>query len=141
MRFSQADKRLRKLNRYPHFARPMVKEKNKYMCCFCGEFSELNFNMCSVNIHKYGELTLNEKGNMYLGSTQQGYSHLTCFEKNFITEHDSNCGHCNKSIKISLLAIKLAVYVYRKRGIYKLACCHSKCFKKIKHSSFPLFTI
>jgi hypothetical protein len=120
-------------------ASSMAKEKNKYMCCLCGEFSELNSNMCSVNIHEHCELALNEKGNMYLGSTQQGYSHLSCFQEKFKADSDSECALCNKPIKVKLLAIKLAVYVYRKRGDYSLVSCHSRCFRKEKHSSFPLF--
>ena len=116
------------------------KARTTYMCCLCGVFSETGPGLCAVNLHDFTTLELNEQKNWYGGSFQKGYAHLPCLEPYIPSDEtdDNHCTVCRSSIRTSSTALKLAVYVYRKRGCYSVIPMHEKCFRKIKHEQFPL---
>ena len=115
------------------------KARTTYMCFFCGIFSETGPGLCAVNLHDFKTLKLNEKKNGYEESFQKGYAHLPCLEQYLaFDEIDENmCAACRSVIQPPSTALKLAVYVYRKRGCYSVMPIHEKCFRKIKHEQFP----
>lgn len=119
------------------------KPRVKFMCFLCGESSEKAPELCSVNFHKFGEMTLNSKKNAFTGYFQQGCAHVSCLEKYMAKTglDPENCVVCGQSIKSSWSwAMKLAVYVYRKPGCASLLSIHNSCFKKIKVNEFALFS-
>ncbi len=116
------------------------KARTTYMCCLCGIFSETAPGLCAVNFYDFKKLKLNELKNGYAESFQNGYAHLPCLEKYLaFDETDENtCVTCRSVITNPSTALKLAVYVYRKRGCYSVLPLHEKCFRKIKEEQFPL---
>ena len=114
--------------------------RTKHMCLLCGEFSENGPGFCAVNLHQFDELQLNEKKNGYNGFFQKGAAHLRCLEQYFDLDHldESTCAVCHSGVSSRRSGLKLAVYVYRKRGCYCVASLHEKCFRNIKHTDFPL---
>lgn len=119
------------------------KARTTYMCCLCGIFSETGPGLCAVNFHDFKKLRLNELKNGYAGSFQKGYAHLPCLEKYlaFDETEGNKCVACCSLIKTPSTALKLAVYVYRKRGCYSVIPIHEKCFRKIKQKQFPLLRL
>ncbi|MDT7043608.1 hypothetical protein [Candidatus Nitronereus thalassa] len=116
------------------------KARTQYMCLLCGIFSETGPGFCAVNLHDFKQLKLNELKNGYAESFQKGYAHLSCLEQ-FIPSGESdenNCAVCRSVIHQPSTALKLAVYVYRKRGCYTVIPIHEKCFRKIKQEQFHL---
>ncbi len=116
------------------------KARTTYMCFFCGKFSETCPGLCAVNLHDFKKLKLNELKNGYDESFQKGYAHLPCLEQylDFDDIDEHHCGACRSVIQNPSTALKLAVYVYRKRGCYSVIPIHEKCFLKIKQEQFPL---
>lgn len=116
------------------------KARTTYMCCLCGIFSETGPGFCAVNLHDFKKLKLNEQKNGYAESFQKGYAHLSCLEKYMTSDetHENTCAACRSAIYDPSTALKLAVYVYRKRGCYSVLSIHEKCFRKIKQEQFPL---
>lgn len=116
------------------------KGRTTYMCFVCGIFSETGPGLCAINFHDFKKLRLNELKNGYAESFQKGYAHLPCLENNLSSDEtdENNCASCHSVIKTPSTALKLAVYVYRKRGCYSVIPLHEKCFRKIKHAEFPL---
>jgi hypothetical protein len=95
-----------------------------------------------VNFHKRGELKLNEKKNAFIGFFQQGCAHVSCLKKYMAKAagDTENCVVCAQSIKSRLSqAMKLAVYIYSKRGCASLLNIHNSCFAKIKATESALF--
>ena len=119
------------------------KAPTTYMCFFCGVFSETGPGLCAVNLHNFKKLKLNELKNGYEESFQKGYAHLPCLENSIPSADtdESHCAVCRSSIRTPSTALKLAVYVYRKRGCYSVIPIHEKCFRKIKHDQFPLLRL
>ena len=121
----------------------MTSSKNArttYMCFLCGTFSETGPGFCAVNFHDFKKLKLNESKNGYAESFQKGYAHLSCLQQYISSgESDENsCAVCRSVIHQPSTALKLAVYVYRKRGCYTVIPMHEKCFRKNKQEQFPL---
>ena len=110
------------------------------MCLVCGIFSETGPGLCAINLHDFKKLKLNELKNGYEESFQKGYAHLPCLEQHitFGETNEHNCAACRSVIKTPTTAMKLAVYVYRKRGCHSVIPIHETCFRKIKHAEFPL---
>jgi len=120
------------------------KPKTKFVCCICGKSSETGPDLCSVNLHNFEVLKLNQKKNGYLGAFSKGTVHLSCIQKYLPNGKDEpgKCVVCRHSINgDSTPGLKLAIYVYRKRGCSAALDMHENCFKKIKSKSFPLIRL
>lgn len=92
-----------------------------------------------MNFHKSGELTLKDTKTAFIGFFQQGCAHVSCLEKYIAkaSRDTESCVVCAQSTKSRLSqAMKLAVYMYRKRGCASLLNIHNSCFNKIKVKEF-----
>lgn len=115
--------------------------KNKYVCMICGDASYPGPSICSVNLHDFEDLRLNEKKNGYLGVFQKGAAHYACLESYILKDASKleSCVVCDRAIDgVDCSAMKLAVYVYRKRGCAAVLSIHEKCFQQVKIENFPL---
>lgn len=119
---------------------PSSKKKNTYLCFLCGEFSESGPGFCSVNLHHFESLKLNDKKNGFKGAYQQGGAHQQCIEALLNAGNETTCAVCKKPISNSFLkrASKLAIYVFHKRGCASVIGVHDRCLKSIKSEKFPL---
>jgi|688.fasta_scaffold17677_7 hypothetical protein len=113
----------------------------KFVCLCCGQSSVNGPNLCSVNLHNFEALTENSKRNGYTGSFQSGAIHLKCIEPYFLKAEDAPecCMICERLIDAtSEPALKLAVYVYRRRGCSAVLSVHDRCFANFKIKEFFL---
>ncbi len=120
-------------------------ERNRYMCLFCGEFAQAGPGFASVNFHHFETLELNSKRTKYSFDFQMGGAHKECLSRYLANGEMGvhSCAVCNKRITSAQTnrATKIAVYEFRKKGCSALIGVHDKCFRTVKHSSFPFLKL
>lgn len=117
--------------------------KVKYICCICNENFEVGNGFVTLNLHSYGPLVLNKKGNGFLGPYMKAACHKSCMEDLNIDSTEERCSCCHDLISsdFSNISSKLVLYEYKKKGWSSIMSFHDDCLKKICHESFAIIKI